>query len=299
MMNINRFIFKAILVALGLSSCSVYYTTSQVDHSLKNSINQAFNSIGGLESQIVNFQTKYKEIQCNQKTPEMQNADRMFQDVNADLSNINNQKADLNQEYTQFQSYTQGKDKIISGTPEYEKLKATRNNIKSKMETLQSSCNQLVSKTSAANDYISKNVVPKIQMVNVNDYKIKFEKSIVDLNHKIDVFHQQLTEFQLGAQKFASENPNKNVELPKLIDQEMNQLNALSMQLDKTKGDLQLAYNDFTTKTQGRNFIASCSNEWQMMQDTEKSLVKCQDNLNTISNNVQASANKIQNAVKK
>ncbi len=298
-MNINRFIFKAILVALGLSSCSVYYTTSQVDHSLKNSINQAFNSIGGLESQIVNFQTKYKEIQCNQKTPEMQNADRMFQDVNADLSNINNQKADLNQEYTQFQSYTQGKDKIISGTPEYEKLKATRNNIKSKMETLQSSCNQLVSKTSAANDYISKNVVPKIQMVNVNDYKIKFEKSIVDLNHKIDVFHQQLTEFQLGAQKFASENPNKNVELPKLIDQEMNQLNALSMQLDKTKGDLQLAYNDFITKTQGRNFIASCSNEWQMMQDTEKSLVKCQDNLNTISNNVQASANKIQNAVKK
>ncbi len=298
-MEFSKYLFTACIILIGMSGCTVYYTTSQVDNSLKNSINQALNNIAGLENQIANFQSRYKEIQCDQKTPEMQNADKIFEEVNADISKINTQKLELNEEYSNFQNYTMGKDKIVSGTTEFEKLKSTRNNIKSKMESLQSNCNQLVAKTTSANEYISKNVVPKIQMVNVNDYKLKFEKSIIDLNQKMDVFHQQLTEFQLSTQKFLIENPNKSTEISKTIEAEINQLNALSMQLDKTRDDLQLAYNAFVSKTQGKNMIASCSKEWQMMQDTEMSLSKCQEDLNTISSNVQTSANKIQNAVKK
>ena len=298
-MGFSKYLFTACIILIGMSGCTVYYTTSQVDNSLKNSINQALNNIAGLENQIANFQSRYKEIQCDQKTPEMQNADKIFEEVNADISKINTQKLELNEEYSNFQNYTMGKDKIVSGTTEFEKLKSTRNNIKSKMESLQSNCNQLVAKTTSANEYISKNVVPKIQMVNVNDYKLKFEKSIIDLNQKMDVFHQQLTEFQLSTQKFLIENPNKSTEISKTIEAEINQLNALSMQLDKTRDDLQLAYNAFVSKTQGKNMIASCSKEWQMMQDTEMSLLKCQEDLNTISSNVQTSANKIQNAVKK
>ncbi len=298
-MEFSKYLFTACIILIGMSGCTVYYTTSQVDNSLKNSINQALNNIAGLENQIANFQSRYKEIQCDQKTPEMQNADKIFEEVNADISKINTQKLELNEEYSNFQNYTMGKDKIVSGTTEFEKLKSTRNNIKSKMESLQSNCNQLVAKTTSANEYISKNVVPKIQMVNVNDYKLKFEKSIIDLNQKMDVFHQQLTDFQLSTQKFLIENPNKSTEISKTIEAEINQLNALSMQLDKTRDDLQLAYNAFVSKTQGKNMIASCSKEWQMMQDTEMSLSKCQEDLNTISSNVQTSANKIQNAVKK
>lgn len=298
-MGFSKYLFTTCIILIGMSGCTVYYTTSQVDNSLKNSINQALNNIAGLENQIANFQSRYKEIQCDQKTPEMQNADKIFEEVNADISKINTQKLELNEEYSNFQNYTMGKDKIVSGTTEFEKLKSTRNNIKSKMESLQSNCNQLVAKTTSANEYISKNVVPKIQMVNVNDYKLKFEKSIIDLNQKMDVFHQQLTEFQLSTQKFLIENPNKSTEMSKTIEAEINQLNALSMQLDKTRDDLQLAYNAFVSKTQGKNMIASCSKEWQMMQDTEMSLSKCQEDLNTISSNVQTSANKIQNAVKK
>lgn len=297
-MNHVKFASFTAVIAAFFSSCSVYYTTSQVDNSLKTSINQANSSIGNLENQVSLMESKYNEIHCDQKPESVKKADQMFQEVKADMSQVNKQKAELNQEYTNFQNYTQGKDKIVSGTPEFTQLKTTRNNMKMQMENLQNKCNQVVAKSQNVANHITQNVVSSIQQIQVETYNKSFEASIKDMENGIASFKNTLSNNKKEIKGIISTqeiNIDNNTQIEKklvAIDENLNKVEQL-------KTNLQATYNTFKTATAGKKTINSCSKEWTIVTETEQKINGYKVELDGLVNSIKSNMSQIQSILKK
>lgn len=297
-MNHVKFASFTAVIAGFFSSCSVYYTTSQVDNSLKTSINQANSSIGNLEYQVSLMESKYNEIHCDQKPESVKKADQLFQEVKADMSQVNKQKAELNQEYTNFQNYTQGKDKIVSGTPEFTQLKTTRNNMKLQMENLQNKCNQVVAKSQNVANHITQNVVPSIQQIQVETYNKSFEASIKDMESGIANFKSTLSNNKkeikgiIQAKEINIDNNNQIQKNLVAIDENLNKVEQL-------KTNLQATYNTFKSATAGKKTINSCSKEWTVVTETEKKINGYKVELDGLVNSIQSNVSQIQGILKK
>ena len=297
-MNLLKSAFLLLASAALFSSCSVYYTTSQVDNSLKSSINQTMSSIGNLEFQINQLESKYNEIYCDNKPDPVKHADQLFLEVKSDMKQVDKQVADLKQEYVNFQTYTQGKDKIVSGTPEFDKLKTTRSNMKSKMEDLQGKCNQVVSKCQNTSNYITQSVVPSIQMVNVADYQRKFEKSIGELNTEYAQLSNKIQVFNSDAQKYIESIKSKDAAKVANVASQLSVLNQTMSLMNGVKNEFTTTFNNFKQSTLGKKTINSCSKEWTIVVETEKSITTGQNNLNQHAKTIEQTASQIQALIK-
>jgi len=294
---INRLLLLAITCLL-FSSCTVYYTTSQVDQSLKSSINQANNSLNQLENQMLNLQSQYNGIQCDTKPEAMKQSDVMYATLQSDMAKVNQLKAQLNQEYANFQKYTQGKDKIVSGTPEYTQLKETRENIKNKMGDLQAKGQSTVKQAQSFSDFVSKNVIPNIQMVDVAAYKSKFEQSIAGLSNSEQSFSQELKKYDDQMNQVVAKFQNTHANQCNALKSDFLKLNDYQKNIGIVKADLQTTLNTFQTQTRGMKTISSCSNQWPLVAAADQSIASSQTKLNAIQSDIQSTSSRIESTLR-
>jgi uncharacterized protein with NRDE domain len=156
-------------LALSLTSCSVYYTTSEVDSSLKSTVDQVNATIQKLDGQVATMEKEFQEIQCDQKSPDFVRAYEMLAGIDAEMKTIGEKKVFVNQLYAQFKNYTKGKDKIQSGTPEWDKVKDAKTALKSTLENIQNDGNSVVENATAFNAFVTKSIVPTIQLCDVGN----------------------------------------------------------------------------------------------------------------------------------
>ena len=279
------FTFTAVIICA--TSCSVYYTTSQVDNSLKSSVNQANNSLNNLEYQMNLLQSQYNDIQCDNKPEAMKQSDKMYASLQSEMAKVNSLKSELNQEYTNFQKYTQGKDKIVSGTPEFAQLKSTRDNIKTKMGSLQTQGEATVKRAQEFSNYVTNNVVPAIQMVDVVSYKNSFQKAIADLNKAQQQFEAELQKSEIQINEYVATNELKKPENCKSLKSDIEKLHLSLKNINAVKTSLEATFNEFNSKTIGRQKISSCSNNWPLVSKADKEIKASQTQLNNIQLNVQ------------
>ena len=287
------FTFTAVIICA--TSCTVYYTTSQVDNSLKSSVNQANNSLNNLEYQMNLLQSKYNDIQCDNKPEAMKQSDKMYVELQSDMVQVNKLKSELNQEYTNFQKYTQGKDKISSGTPEYAQLKVTRENIKSKMGNLQSKGELTVKKAQEFSNFITSNVIPNIQMVDVVSYKNSFQKAIADLNKSQQQFEAELQKSEIQINEYLATNELKKPENCKSLKSDIAKLHESLKNINAVKTSLEATLTEFNAKTIGRQKISSCSSNWPLVSKADNEIKASQNQLNSIQLKIQQTmANMVQ-----
>jgi len=279
------FTFTAVIICA--TSCSVYYTTSQVDNSLKSSVNQANNSLNNLEYQMNLLQSQYNDIQCDNKPEAMKQSDKMYASLQSEMAKVNSLKSELNQEYTNFQKYTQGKDKIVSGTPEFAQLKSTRDNIKTKMGSLQTQGEATVKRAQEFSNYVTNNVVPAIQMVDVLSYKNSFQKAIADLNKAQQQFEAELQKSEIQINEYVATNELKKPENCKSLKSDIEKLHLSLKSINTVKTSLEATFNEFNSKTIGRQKISSCSNNWPLVSKADNEIKASQTQLNSIQLNVQ------------
>ena len=294
---INRLLLLA-LASLSLSSCSVYYTTSQVDQSLKSSLNQANNSLNQLENQMLNLQSQYNGIQCDTKPEAMKQSDVMFATLQFEMDKVNQLKAQLNQEYANFQKYTQGKDKIVSGTPEFTQLKETRGNIKTKMGDLQAKGEATVKQAQSFSDYVSKNVIPNIRMVDVAAYKSKFEQSIAELSNSEQTFYQELKKYDDQMNQVIAKFQTTHASQCASLKSDFQALNDHQKSIVAVKVDLLSTLKKFQEQTRGMKTISSCSNQWPLVAAADQSIALSQTRLNGIQNDIQKTVCRIEATIK-
>ena len=284
-------------LALSLTSCSVYYTTSEVDSSLKSTVDQVNANIQKLDGQVATMEKEFQEIQCDQKSPDFVRACEMLSGIDAEMKEIAQQRVAVNSIYVQFKDYTKGKDKIQSGTPEWEKVKDAKDALKSTLENIQNDGNAVVENATAFNAFVTKSIVPTIQLCDVAQYTKQFEKAISDLTVNQKEVGNQLTQYQKQVAELIAKYSTTKPALCKELSTDLQKINTDVTQISRIKMNLQMAVNAFKTSTQGSAKIYSCSNDWKVVTDAETAVNAQQKEANALQQSIQTTATHLQTIV--
>ena len=284
-------------LVLSLSSCTVYYTTSEVDSSLKSTVDQVNSTIQKLDGQIATMEKEFQEIQCDQKSPDFVRAYEMLTGIDAEMKAIGEKRMFVNQIYVQFKDYTKGKDKIQSGTPEWEKVKDAKVALKSTLENIQNDGDAVVENATAFNAFVTKSIVPTIQLCDVAQYTAQFEKAISDFTFNQKQVGDQLIQYQKQVADLISKYSKTKPELCKELIADLQKINTDVTQISRIKMNLQLAVNAFKTDTKGNTKIYSCSRDWKIVSDAETAVNTQQKEANALQQSIQTTATHMQTVV--
>jgi hypothetical protein len=284
-------------LAFSLTSCSVYYTTSEVDSSLKSTVDQVNATIQKLDGQVAGMEKEFKEIHCDQKSSDFVKAYEMLTSIDAEMKAIGEKRMFVNQIYVQFKDYTKGKDKIQSGTPEWEKVKDAKVALKSTLENIQNDGNAVVENATAFNTFVTKSIVPTIQLCDVAVYTTQFEKAISDLTVNQKEVGNQLTQYQKQVAELIAKYSTTKAALCKELSADLQKINTDVTQISRIKMNLQMAVNSFKTNTQGKTKIYSCSSDWKIVSDAEAAVNAQQKEANALQQSIQTTATHLQTLV--
>ncbi len=296
-MKLKATLLTVSALVFSLSSCSVYYTTSEVDSSLKSTVDQVNATIQKLDGQVATMEKEFNEIQCDQKSPDFIRAYEMLTGINAEMKAIGEKRMFVNQIYVQFKDYTKGKDKIQSGTPEWEKVKDAKVALKSTLENIQNDGNAVVENATAFNAFVTKSIVPTIQLCDVAQYTTQFEKAISDLTVNQKEVGNQLTQYQKQVAELIAKYSTTKPALCKELSTDLQKINTDVTQISRIKMNLQMAVSAFKTGTQGKTKIYSCSNDWKVVTDTETAVKAQQKEANALQQSIQTTATHLQSVV--
>jgi septation ring formation regulator EzrA len=296
-MNFKSTLILSSLIALSLTSCSVYYTTTEVDSSLKSTVDQVNATIQKLDGQVATMEKEFQEIQCDQKSPDFVRAYEMLTDIDAEMKAIGEKRIFVNQIYVQFKDYTKGKDKIQSGTPEWEKVKDAKVALKSTLENIQTDGNAVVENATAFNAFVTKSIVPTIQLCDVATYTTQFEKAISDLTLNQKKVGTELTQYQKQVTELISKYSASKPALCKELSNDLQKINTDVTQISRIKMNLQMAVNSFKTNTPGKTKIYSCSSDWKVVTDAETAVNAQQKEANALQQSIQTTATHLQTLV--
>jgi predicted nucleic acid-binding Zn-ribbon protein len=296
-MKLKTILFPIGVLAFSLTSCSVYYTTTEVDSSLKSTVDQVNATIQKLDGQVTTMEKEFQEIHCDQKSPDFVHAYEMLSGIDAEMKAIGEKRMFVNQIYVQFKDYTKGKDKIQSGTPEWDKVKDAKVALKSTLENIQSDGNAVVENATSFNSFVTKNIVPTIQLCDVAQYTAQFEKAISDLTVNQKEVGNQLTQYQKQVAELVAKYSTTKAALCKELSTDLQKINTDVTQISRIKMNLQMAVNSFITNTQGKTKIYSCSTDWKIVSDAEAAVNTQQKEANALQQSIQTTATHLQTLV--
>jgi hypothetical protein len=296
-MNFKSPLISSSIVALSLASCSVYYTTSEVDSSLKSTVDQVNATVKKLHGQVSDMEQQYREIQCDQKSAAFLTADQMVQGIDIQMNLIDNRSTVVNQIYSQFKEYTKGKDKIQSGTPEWNQVKEAKEGLKLTLDEIQREGNALVQKGNAFNQYVNSTLVPTIQLCDVAQYTAQFEKAISDLTATQKQVADQLSQYQKKVAELILKHSATKPALCKELSTDLQNINTDVTQISRIKMNLQMTVNGFKANTQGMTKIYSCSSDWKVVSEAEAAVNTQQKEANALQQSIQTTTTHLQSLV--
>lgn len=203
----------------------------------------------------------------------------------------------VNQIYVQFKDYTKGKDKIQSGTPEWEKVKDAKDALKSTLKNIQTDGNTVVENATAFNTFVTKSIVPAIQLCDVAQYTAQFEKVISDLTVNQREVGIQLTQYQKQVAELIAKYSTSKPALCKELSNDLQKINTVVTQISRIKMNLQMSVNAFKASTEGKTKIYSCSNDWKVVSDAETAVNAQQKEANALQQSIQTTATHLQTLV--
>ena len=296
-MNFKSTLLSSSIIALTLSGCSVYYTTSEVNSSLKTTVDQVIGTVTDLDLKILNAELEFQKIDCDQKSNSMNQADQMMNSIDSQRKQLDEKSKQVVEIYYDFAQYTKGKEKIQSGTPEWDKMKQTKESMKSLLDEIQTEGNSIVEKTNELNVFITKNIVPTIQLCDVAQYTAQFEKAISDLTANQKEVGNQLTQYQKQVAELIAKYSTTKPALCKELSNDLQKINTDVTQISRIKMNLQMAVSAFKTGTQGKTKIYSCSNDWKVVTDAETAVKAQQKEANALQQSIQTTATHLQSVV--
>jgi predicted nucleic acid-binding Zn-ribbon protein len=210
------------------------------------------------------------------------------------MKEIAQQRVAVNSIYVQFKDYTKGKDKIQSGTPEWEKVKDAKVALKSTLENIQNTGNIVVGNATTFNTFVTKSIVPTIQLCDVGQYTTQFEKVISDFTVNQKQLGDQLIQYQKQVADLISTYSKTKQELCKELIADLQKINTDVTQISRIKINLQMAVTAFKTGTQGKTKIYSCNKDWKVITDAETAVKTQQKEANALQQSIQTTATHLQ-----
>ena len=292
----KKLVILSILI-FSLFSCKFYYNSSDVTSKLKSSLDNIRSNCDKLSGQINNYKSEYQKLNCDNSTPEQKKALFMFEEINASLNQMEFYKLKTSDEYFEFLSYTKGKDKIQSGTPEWKNFKNSKKQFKTALKSIQKIGNSTVNKAEQLNKLMSEQIAPKIQKCVVADYR-KSIKLTVDSLSKLEQelpikINEYTNKVNLVLKIFQSSFPDKC----QALNIEMANMKDVSKELNAIVSKVNVINLDFISKTKQIEYIYSCSSDWSFVMRVEQELKNEQIRFNELKTKLQTIQNNIQSIV--
>lgn len=265
-----------------LSSCSVYYTTSEVDQQLKTTVQQVNDNCTNLTTQIGSFEKEFNSMGCPDTEAPYATAKEMMEVIDASLKQINVDKATVNQLYADFQSYSKGKDKISSSSPEWKKLKESRKRMKEKLHSIEELGKTMVKNAEELHIFVEETIVPRVTKVVVADY-------INSFNYAINSFKERQLQLSEQTKMIGKQVQQQRIRFGRMYKQTFDSLEAdvqriesLNATLSSYSTQLEYSVEQFKKQTMDQPIIYSCSPNWLFVNATETSIATTQTAINKI-----------------
>jgi DNA repair exonuclease SbcCD ATPase subunit len=292
------FIFLALLGLTALfPSCTVYYTTSDIDNSLKTSVTKVNGNIESVLNQLTTLQGAFATIPCNHENEPFLTAHRLSSEVAQGQTELTTLQKSVNEAYQGFKGYTKGKEKISSGSIEWKQLKSTRKLVKKTFKTLQKKGDATIKKAYEFNAYINEYIVPKVQVCEVVSYVSQIQSQLPDptkltteMNTQLQQYSQKIPDIET---RWGSSHPGEI----SALKAELAKLKNVTGQPSQAIKTAQVSIDAFKAATQQIPKLYSCSPNWTLVSDLDQAMRKLQLDLTTIQSEVQQSVARMQSII--
>ncbi len=290
-------ILSICVAALSLSSCKVYYSTSDIDKQLKASFEPLYANTQSFTKQLTDLHAQMAGLNCIENQEPFQTANTMMKEVDASTAGLVQLEQQVNQEYVQFAQYTKGKTQIVSGTAEWKQFKQTKKNLKDLVAQIESKNKDAVEKATALNEYINTKIVPTVQFCDVNMYSSKFKQAMDTLGKLRGYMDGNFRRYEMQVANIVRKFNATQTEKCTQLNNDMNAMIAEREQLMYIAKAMKTASEQFNASTAGKQKIYSCSKDWEIVLQAEKEMSARQKELIDMQQRIQVLVNHMQSVI--
>lgn len=290
-------ILSICVLGLSLSSCKVYYSTSDIDQQLKASFEPMYANTQSFTKQLSDLHAKMAGLNCNENVDPFRTANTMMKEVDASTSGLVQLEQQVNQEYVQFAQYTKGKTQIVSGTAEWKQFKQTKKNLKDLVAQIESKNKEAVEKATSLNEYINTKVVPTVQFCDVNIYSAKFKQAMDTLGKLRGYMDGNFRRYEMQVANIVRKFNATQTEKCTQLNNDMKTMIAEREHLVNIAKAMKTASEQFNASTAGKQKIYSCSKDWEIVLQAEKEMSARQQELIAMQQRLQALVNHMQSVI--
>jgi len=283
---------------LGLhSSCVLQYNTAETNATFKSSVANVEANCTSITKQVAAMQNEYLILKCKTEAEPFQTAQKLLEDVNSSVAEINNIKTEVNKEFANFSEYSKDKKTIASNTPEWDNLKQTRKKMKNYVKSLEKLGEETLKKATTFTVYTATSVVPSIQLCDVKNYLLKYDQTMASFTKSQETAYADLKKYQEEIKNATSKYRTSQAIKIQTLAISMESMEAEIDKLENIKIAIVKAVNQFKGETRGKQKIYSCSSDWEIVLRVESAIAAEQKELQNVQTKLVEIAAQIQNTV--
>ncbi|MFM7723130.1 MAG: hypothetical protein ACKO7C_09045 [Bacteroidota bacterium] len=292
MRTIVYFIYAACIL---FPSCTFYYTTAEIDQNIKTTVQSAESATTKSTEQINNAFKTYNEIPCEKNTNPYVIAESMKADVTSKMESVNHRASAMRALYSDFKSYTAGKDKITSKSQEWEKVKITKEALELETKALEKEFKELSDASNTFTSQVQNEIINKTELCIVANVMTEMDASISNLRKSATAYRSSAQEYDKEIQNLSAKFSGKFPKEIEKLNASITEIRALSNEINLIIASVDKSAYKFKTACKGIDKIYSCDPKWttinQLKQETSEASKRLSDiekNTNQIIENNQA-----------
>jgi hypothetical protein len=264
------------------SSCTVYYQTNDIDAKISTSIQSANDNCNRVIGQITAFENDYKNLKCVSTGSPYSDALKSMNEIDQSKLHIQSLQADIGKLYLDFKTYTKGKDAIASNTNEWKQFKTTKKALKLKFKELQSSGEKTVKEAEKFNVFINESIVPLVKKIDVALYIKNYEVSEMSCLEAQKELDQKIAKLEKDLQTIKAKMGRLYKDKYDLLEKDLTDMKTQRNELKTVYASLVYTIDSFQHQMEGKTIVYSCSSEWAIVNEAEKSFAEHQQKFTNI-----------------
>ena len=177
-------LFLLLFYSLIISSCSVYYNTSEINSNLSQFVKQVKNNYNTVEFGLKKLDFSYSQLNSIDEKDPFKTARTKLNALNQQLSSIAISKNEIEAEYEKYKHYSKGKNKISSNSEEWALLKETKKKMKFLNEKVKTQAETFNKQAEEFQLFFKTKINPLVKRFKTTDYKNQFI-SLIEKSKKL------------------------------------------------------------------------------------------------------------------
>ncbi|MFN5092168.1 MAG: hypothetical protein ACK5EW_02825 [Bacteroidota bacterium] len=262
-------------------SCTFYYTTAEIDQNIKTTVQSAESATSKSTEQINNAFKTYNEIPCEKNTNPYVIAESIKADVTSKMESINHHASSMRALYSDFKSYTAGKDKITSKSQEWEKVKITKEALELETKALEKEFKELSDASNTFTSHVQNEIINKTELCIVANVMTEMDASISNLRKSATTYRSSAQEYDKEIQNLIAKFSGKFPKEIEKLNASITEVRALSNEINLIIASVDKSAYKFKTACKGIDKIYSCDPKWttinQLKQETTEASKRLSD----------------------